>query len=164
MCHNLSLEPWRRVSWGCLGRRARRREAASQMAAAGGLRSARRGRSDRDGGGQRRGAPAPAPQTKASVDGPWDAVAPGSVVPAPAKLAGTKAGGSVTFTWENPAPAEGDVYMWRPVSVLQSGEYTSSSEARAVVAASPDAATCVEVVICRGNGQASPEPAKACVP
>lgn len=37
--------------------------------------------------------------------------------------------------------------MWRWVSVLQSGEYTSSNEARAVVAASLDAATCVEVVI-----------------
>ncbi|QHK20155.1 protein kinase [Pseudarthrobacter psychrotolerans] len=110
------------------------------------------------------GAPAPAPQTKPSVDGPLDAIAPGSVVPAPAKLAGTKAGSSVTFTWENPAPAEGEVYMWRPVSVLQAGEYTSSREAQAVVAASPDAATCVEVVIRRGNGQASPEPAKACVP
>jgi hypothetical protein len=110
------------------------------------------------------GAPAPAPQSKPSVDGPLDAVAPGSVVPAPAKLTGTKAGSSVTFTWEDPAPAEGDAYMWRPVSVLEAGENTSSSEARAVVAASPDAATRVEVVIRRGNGQASPEPAKACVP
>jgi hypothetical protein len=52
------------------------------------------------------------------------------------KLAGTKAGSSVTFTWENPAPV--DVYMWRPISVLQAGEYTSSNEARAVVAASPE--------------------------
>lgn len=48
--------------------------------------------------------------------------------------------------------------MWR------TGEYTSSGEAKAVVTASPDAAACVEVVIRRGNGPASPEPAKACVP
>ena len=98
------------------------------------------------------------------LDEPLEAVAPGSAVPAPAKLAGIHAGGSVTFTWENPAPVEGDVYMWRPVSVLQSGEYTSSSEARAVLAASPEGQTCVEVVIRRSNGQATPEPAKACVP
>jgi hypothetical protein len=54
--------------------------------------------------------------------------------------------------------------MWRPVSVLQSGEYTSSSEAQAVLSASPESQTCVEVVIRRSNGQATPEPAKACVP
>ncbi|WP_309105785.1 protein kinase [Arthrobacter sp.] len=105
-----------------------------------------------------------APQSTPGLDGPLDAVGPGSVVPAPSKLAGTKTGGSVTFTWENPAPAEGDVYMWRPVSVMESGEYTTSSQAQAVLAASPDAQTCVEVVIRRSNGQGTPEPAKACVP
>ena len=103
------------------------------------------------------------PQAKPSLDGPLDAVAAGGVVPAPSNLAGTTSDGSVTFTWENPAPVDGDVYMWRPVSVLQSGEYTSSSEARAVLTASPDQ-TCLEVVIRRSNGQASAEPAKACVP
>lgn len=107
---------------------------------------------------------APAPQTKASVDGPLDAVAPCSVVLTPDKLSGTKAGASVMFRWVNPAPAAGDVYMWRPVSVLQAGKYSSSSDARAVVAASPDAATRVEVVIRGGNRQASPGTRKACVP
>lgn len=110
----------------------------------------------------------PAPRTtsgsESPLDEPLEAVGPGTAVPAPAKLAGIRSGGNVTFTWENPAPVEGDVYMWRTVSVLQSGEYTSSSEARAVLAASPDAQTCVEVVIRRTNGQATPEPAKACVP
>ncbi|MBT2597628.1 serine/threonine-protein kinase [Arthrobacter sp. ISL-72] len=109
--------------------------------------------------------PTPAPaETSAGLDGPLDPVATGSVVPAPAKLAGTKAGGSVTFTWENPDPADGDVYMWRPVSVMESGEYTTSSEARAVLIASPDAQTCVEVLIRRSTGQATPEPVRACVP
>ncbi|WLQ08344.1 serine/threonine-protein kinase [Arthrobacter oryzae] len=105
-----------------------------------------------------------APETSPGLDGPLDAVAPGSVVPAPARLSGTKEGESVTFTWENPAPAAGDTYMWRAVSVMHSGEYTSSSEARAVIVSSPDGQTCLEVVIRRSNGQATPEPAKACVP
>jgi hypothetical protein len=105
-----------------------------------------------------------APKTTSAVEGPLDAVGPGSVVPAPANLAGSRDGGNVTFIWENPAPVDGDVFMWRPVSVLQTGDYTTSREARAVVASSPDAQTCLEVVIRRSTGQATPEPAKACVP
>ncbi|MEJ1194049.1 serine/threonine-protein kinase [Pseudarthrobacter sp. CCNWLW207] len=105
-----------------------------------------------------------APKTTPAADGPLDAVAPGSAVPAPANLAGSRDGANVAFTWENPAPVEGDVFMWRPVSVMQTGDYTTSQEPRAVVAASPDSQTCLEVVIRRSNGQATPEPAKACVP
>jgi hypothetical protein len=54
--------------------------------------------------------------------------------------------------------------MWRPVSVLQAGKYSSSGDARAVVTASPYAATRVEVVIRGGNPQAPPVTRKACVP
>jgi serine/threonine protein kinase len=105
-----------------------------------------------------------APTTPSAADGPLEAVAPGSLAPAPTNLAGSRDGSNVTFSWENPAPVDGDVFMWRPVSVMQAGDYTVTSEARAVVAASPDAQTCLEVVIRRSNGQATPDPAKACVP
>jgi hypothetical protein len=111
------------------------------------------------------GANAPAPSASATFDQkPADAVAVGAVVPAPAKLAGSKTADTVTFTWENPEPASGDVYMWRSLSVLEAGDYKAATKAEAVVAAQPGAQTCIEVVIRRSSGQASPEPAKACVP
>jgi hypothetical protein len=58
----------------------------------------------------------------------------------------------------------GGAHVTADIGVAGRDECTSSSEARAVDAASLDAAACVEVVIRRGNGQASPEPQKACVP
>lgn len=111
------------------------------------------------------GSNAPEPSSSPSYDQkPADAVVVGALVPAPAKLAGIKTADKVTFTWENPEPVSGDVYMWRPVSVMEAGEYKAATTPEAVVVANPGAQTCIEVVIRRSSGQASPEPAKACVP
>lgn len=95
---------------------------------------------------------------------PADALAVGASVPSPAKLSGVKSASGVTFTWENPNPLSGDVYVWRTVSVMADGEYKSSTAATVTVAAGQPGPTCIEVLIRRSNGQASSEPAKACVP
>lgn len=105
----------------------------------------------------------PAVQTQ-SAGRPADAVGGGAEVPVPANLTGVRTDGNVKFTWENPEPKTGDAYMWRSVSVLDSGEFRAATSPEAVVEAAPGTDACIEVVIRRSNGQASAEPARACVP
>lgn len=105
----------------------------------------------------------PAAPSQSAEEG-VDAVDVTAVVPVPVDLNGTRTDGNVKFTWANPEPKTGDVYMWRSVSVLESGEYAAATSPEAVVAAAPGTQACIEVVIRRSTGRASAEPAKACVP
>ena len=98
-----------------------------------------------------------------SSEKPADALAADAAVPTPAKLGGVKGTDGVTFTWENPSPQPGDLYVWRTVSVMTEGDYHSSTAATVKVAPDQTGPTCIEVLIRRSNGQASSEPAKACV-
>ena len=61
--------------------------------------------------------------------------------------------GKVTFTWRNPQPKPGDVYKWRP---YLGGEFVSTSEPKAEVSRYPQGPTCIEVIIVRRDGAASP--------
>jgi serine/threonine protein kinase len=101
---------------------------------------------------------------KQSAEEGVDAVEVAAVVPVPAELKGVRTEGNVKFTWANPEPKTGDVYMWRSVSVLDSGEYSAATSPEVVVAAAPGTEACIEVVIRRSSGRASAEPARACVP
>lgn len=111
---------------------------------------------------------APQPQVLASEQvskPPADALDDGSV-PDVAKLAGTPgAAGKVRFTWTNPQPKPGDTYKWRIKTVKGGGGYLSTSAARVDVAANPAEPTCVQVIIVRSDGSASPagEDSIACV-
>jgi len=87
---------------------------------------------------------------------PADAVDDGSV-PDVAKLAGgAGAEGKVRFSWTNPQPKPGDTYKWRIKTVKGGGSYLSTSATRVDVTANPAEPTCVQVIIVRRDGSASP--------
>lgn len=87
---------------------------------------------------------------------PADALDDGSV-PDVAKLVGSAGtAGKVRFTWTNPQPKPGDTYKWRIKTVKGGGSYLSTSVTRVDVTANPDEPTCVQVIIVRGDGSASP--------
>jgi hypothetical protein len=96
---------------------------------------------------------------------PADALDDGSV-PDVGKLAGgALAGGTVRFTWTNPQPKPGDTYKWRIKTVKGGGSYQSTSVPRVDVSANPKEPTCLQVIIVRKDGLASPagEDSIACV-
>jgi serine/threonine protein kinase len=96
---------------------------------------------------------------------PADALDDGSV-PDVGKLAGgVRAGGTVRFTWTNPQPKPGDTYKWRIKTAKGGGSYQSTSVPRVDVSANPKEPTCVQVIIVRQDGLASPagEDSIACV-
>ena len=87
---------------------------------------------------------------------PADAIDDGSV-PDVAKLAGgAGAEGKVRFSWTNPQPKPGDTYKWRIKTVKGGGSYLSTSATRVDVTANPAEPTCVQVIIVRRDGSASP--------
>ncbi|MFF2316707.1 serine/threonine-protein kinase [Arthrobacter sp. NPDC058097] len=94
--------------------------------------------------------------TESITKPPADAVDDGSV-PDVAKLAGSAgAQGKVRFTWTNPQPKPGDTYKWRIKTVKGGGSYLSTSATRADVTANPAEPTCIQVIIVRSDGSASP--------
>ncbi|WP_312183069.1 serine/threonine-protein kinase [Arthrobacter sp.] len=83
----------------------------------------------------------------------------GSVAP-PTDLSGSQTAGEAVFTWANPEPQEGDIYLWRSVTATSKGELVRTSEEQAVLPAA-GGQTCIEVQVARANGRAS-EPAAIC--
>ena len=97
---------------------------------------------------------------------PDAAVSSGSV-PSVTGLAGTysASGNTVTFTWTNPSPRDGDAYAWSPVgdaenSTDSQGTITESTSVE--VDASGEVQTCIQVSLIRKNRQMSDTPAIAC--
>lgn len=88
-----------------------------------------------------------------------------STVPSPTNLYGSyNDDGTVTFTWENPDPREGDTYAWQPAET--SGQAPTASivkDAKVTLKATQGAGqTCIEVSIVRADRQMSAQPATAC--
>lgn len=108
-------------------------------------------------------APDPAPRRDAAAPSqpPSNALGglEGSVAP-PSDLAGVQEAGEAVFTWKNPEPQEGDIFLWRSVTATSKGELVRTSQAEAVLPAA-GTQTCIEVQVARANGRAS-EPAAAC--
>jgi len=108
-------------------------------------------------------APAPQPSSAPSEEeGPVD-ILPVGGVPAVEALEGTVVGGDVTFTWRNPAPEEGDSYLWGVQRLGEATRLESTAEATVTVPAEPGGRTCVEVTLVRADRQSSPT-AEACAP
>ena len=87
-----------------------------------------------------------------------------TVVPKPESLTGAAVDGGVRFTWTNPDPQDGDVYLWGVVSRTGTvPEIDSTPESEVTVPADPSGETCLEVTTVRANGRAS-EQVRGCVP
>jgi len=110
-------------------------------------------------GGGPEGTVAPTDELAAPQTGP--ATAP---VPAPHSLEGTRgADGSVTFTWQNPDPQDGDRYLWGVLAAT--GEPTLELADAEHVTVPADQGTdevCIQVSIVRADRTASARPAQAC--
>ncbi|WEV52685.1 serine/threonine-protein kinase [Bifidobacterium sp. ESL0704] len=90
----------------------------------------------------------------------------GAAVPQAANLVGTSNGQSVTFTWTNPAPKEGDTYAW---SEVQNGSAATGGQTSIVKApkvtlsvTNSEPQTCIQVSIVRADGHMSANPTMAC--
>ncbi len=97
--------------------------------------------------------------TESSEAEPKDVVS--DVVPRVGDLAGTRAGGDVTFTWVNKAPLEGDTFIWNVVKVSGEVDPQQTTETTATFAAGPGT-VCIDVMLRRDDGRAS-EAARGCV-
>ena len=99
------------------------------------------------------GAATPTPsasQTSQPVD-----VLPG-VVPAPENLAGAVTADGAVFTWTNPDPEDGDVYLWGVVTRVDNDPDLQRATATTVtVPVDPSGTTCITVILSRANGRAS---------
>lgn len=110
------------------------------------------------------GAPeSPGPADEPSTPAPVDAVDE-SAAPVVEDLTGTATEAGIAFTWTNPDPEPGDVYLWRPIAVGEDVPFEETSEPSATTAADPSGRTCIEVVLRRANGVSADDTAQGCVP
>ncbi|MGZ0066928.1 protein kinase domain-containing protein [Microbacterium arborescens] len=84
-------------------------------------------------------------------------------VPRVGDLAGAAAGADVTFTWTNPNPAEGDSYLWYPVTLDGASAPQRVEDETVTVPADPSGRTCIEVQLVRANGGAG-DAVRGCTP
>ena len=108
--------------------------------------------------------PDPAAQTSAPAEDadPID-VLPGSV-PVVTDLTGTREGDQVVFTWTNPAPEDGDKYIWGVQRLGGAPSLQTTDQTTVTVPAEASGSTCIEVTLRRADGTASDpdRPAQAC--
>lgn len=91
------------------------------------------------------------------------AVTGGTAVPTPTDVVGTVQGDQVVFTWTNPAPQEGDRYLWGFATLTGEPELTAVDEPTVTVVPPEPGEVCIEVSVVRSSGRYSPEPAVGCV-
>lgn len=85
-------------------------------------------------------------------------------VPIATNLTGEIEGEQAVFTWKNPDPEEGDLYLW---GVRVGGEvvaFETTDQAEVAVLYTEGDTVCIEVLVRRADGRASAEAAVGCVP
>jgi hypothetical protein len=80
------------------------------------------------------------------------------------ELTGTVEKGRATFTWVNPEPLDGDVYLWRLDESGVEHDYAVVAEPKVVVDVVDSGRTCIEVVLRRANGRGAERPTVGCAP
>jgi len=95
---------------------------------------------------------------------PIDGVVPDDPVPRVDDLVGTVQGTDVVFTWTNPAPEDGDVYLWNLIRPGEEVSLSRTSEATVTVPAEATGRTCIAVLLVRSSGRSATEPVEGCAP
>jgi serine/threonine protein kinase len=83
-------------------------------------------------------------------------------VPRVEGLTGSRDGTALTFTWTNPSPEDGDLYLWNAVDLAGSGKAETTEKTTVTFQGASAGQVCVDVVLRRGDGRAS-EPVRGCV-
>lgn len=106
-------------------------------------------------------APAEPAASETPSSAPQDPLA--GFVPRVGDLAGAVAGADVVFTWTNPDPAEGDSYLWYPVTLEGTSTPQRVEGETVTIPADPSGRTCIEVQLVRANGGAG-DAVRGCTP
>ncbi len=83
-------------------------------------------------------------------------------VPRVDELTGTRTGTAITFSWTNPAPEDGDLYLWNTVDLAGAGAAETTDETTVTFEGAATGQVCVDVMLRRSDGRAS-EPVRECV-
>lgn len=86
-----------------------------------------------------------------------------AIVLAPTDLAGAISGPDAVFTWTNPEPQAGDVYVWYPYTLEGDGTPAVVPDATVTLPADPSGRTCIAVQVRREDGTSS-DVTKECTP
>lgn len=97
--------------------------------------------------------------TQDTVD-PKDPVS--DAVPRVDEIVGTREGTSISFNWSNPAPEDGDIYLWNTVDLAGSGATETTENATVTFQGAASGQVCIDVMLRRNDGRAS-EPVRGCV-
>lgn len=84
----------------------------------------------------------------------------GAAVPAPAGLTGRGTGAAVRFSWSDPDPQPGDSFQWYRTDTA--GTPARHVTRRTSVTVPGSGSVCIAVILVRGDGTSSPEPAQSC--
>lgn len=103
-----------------------------------------------------------APEPEATQDAvvPKDPVS--DAVPTVEEVEGVREGAAVTFSWANPAPEDGDLYLWNTVDLAGSGGTETTEATTITIEDAASGQVCIDVMLRRGDGRAS-EPVRGCV-